>query len=246
MVKFVPPPDVAADTTDRDVGKICHSLLEYTSKGIDLDEAVGLLKDKSIISEKLWEERVDSTLPNIISFNDRIKAFAKTNPIQTIHTELKLGVSKDWKPCGFFDNNVHYRGVIDYVLKLQNGDIIVIDHKTGGSSEYVIRNSQFQLNSYEALFHSRYPVKGAVSGIHYIREGTVPLGERHEASYIETHIRSSIDFAIEAAIDRVKTDGYFKHVRGSLCKYCDYDNMCKSKEYTPLEEQSKLWVKENL
>jgi hypothetical protein len=49
--------------------------------------------------------------------------------------EYKMGLTKDIQACGFFDENVWFRGVADLVIV--NGETArVIDYKTGKSSEY--------------------------------------------------------------------------------------------------------------
>ena len=49
--------------------------------------------------------------------------------------EYKMGLTKDLQACGFFDENVWFRGVAD--LLIINGDTArVIDYKTGKSSEF--------------------------------------------------------------------------------------------------------------
>ena len=50
--------------------------------------------------------------------------------------EHKLGLTKDLKPCGFFDNNVWWRGVADLlILDRDKGVATSVDYKTGKSSE---------------------------------------------------------------------------------------------------------------
>ena len=49
--------------------------------------------------------------------------------------EYKMGLTSDLQACGFFDENVWFRGVADLVVI--NGEVArVIDYKTGKSSEY--------------------------------------------------------------------------------------------------------------
>jgi hypothetical protein len=49
--------------------------------------------------------------------------------------EYKMGLTSDLQACGFFDENVWFRGVADLVII--NGEVArVIDYKTGKSSEY--------------------------------------------------------------------------------------------------------------
>lgn len=46
------------------------------------------------------------------------------------HTERKIALNKRMEPCGFFENDVWFRGVIDY-SKLHDNLAVVIDYKTG-------------------------------------------------------------------------------------------------------------------
>ena len=49
--------------------------------------------------------------------------------------EYKMGLTSDLRACGFFDENVWFRGVADLVII--NGDTArVIDYKTGKSAQY--------------------------------------------------------------------------------------------------------------
>lgn len=51
------------------------------------------------------------------------------------HCELKFGLTEDLEPCGFFDSNVWFRGVVD--LAIIDGDsATIIDYKTGKSARY--------------------------------------------------------------------------------------------------------------
>lgn len=56
----------------------------------------------------------------------------------TKHTELKLGVRKTdsgYEPCGFFDKDVWWRGIVD--LAIINGSTAhMIDYKTGKNAKY--------------------------------------------------------------------------------------------------------------
>lgn len=49
--------------------------------------------------------------------------------------ELELGLTKEFKPCGFRDKDVWFRGIAD--LLVINGDKArIVDYKTGKSSQY--------------------------------------------------------------------------------------------------------------
>ena len=56
--------------------------------------------------------------------------FAEDLPGQYQRTELKLGVTADYRPCEFFSSEVWCRCVVDFV-KVNNDVAVVIDWKTG-------------------------------------------------------------------------------------------------------------------
>jgi hypothetical protein len=49
--------------------------------------------------------------------------------------ENKLGLTIDFKPCGFFDKNVWWRGIADIII-VQGDTILTVDYKTGTKSKY--------------------------------------------------------------------------------------------------------------
>lgn len=51
------------------------------------------------------------------------------------HCELKMGLTKDLKPCGFFDKTVWFRGIVD-LLEIDGTTAYVVDYKTGKSARY--------------------------------------------------------------------------------------------------------------
>jgi|TARA_R100000479_G_scaffold142490_2_gene78187 hypothetical protein len=51
------------------------------------------------------------------------------------HCELKMGLTEDLEPCGFFDKNVWFRGVVDLLI-VADDRAWVIDYKTGKSARY--------------------------------------------------------------------------------------------------------------
>ena len=46
------------------------------------------------------------------------------------HTEQKIALNKQARPCGFFAGDVWYRGAIDY-MKIDGETALIIDYKTG-------------------------------------------------------------------------------------------------------------------
>lgn len=80
------------------------------------------------------------------------------------YVEHKLGLTADFKPCGFFDKDVWFRGVPDVlVVNRETGVARVGDWKTGKSSRYA---DTAQLELMAAMVMQHFPeinkVKGAL------------------------------------------------------------------------------------
>lgn len=80
------------------------------------------------------------------------------------HCELKLGLTADFKPCGFFDKDVWFRGIPDLlIINKETGVARVVDYKTGKSSRYA---DTAQLELLAGMVMQHFPevkkVKGAL------------------------------------------------------------------------------------
>jgi hypothetical protein len=236
-----------SDPTSANVGKAAHEILEGILLGKTVDKAFSQVKknyiDKKVLTADQWGEKVDLLHYNITRFKDRIDDFNRKNPIKRIFTEIRSGVTKDFEPTGFFSDDVWLRGVIDLVLLLECMDSVIIDHKTGGGQGPITPFTE-QLDWYKILMHFGIEkMRGIQTGIHFIGEGEVKMGDYSPASDIENKLKNTLMMSLEGAIDMLLEKGYFKHVRGSYCKWCEYDNLgCKSGELKPLELSTKKWI----
>lgn len=53
----------------------------------------------------------------------------------TKYCEYKMGLTRNLEPCGFFDSEVWWRGIVDYMCV--NDDLaIMVDYKTGKTAKY--------------------------------------------------------------------------------------------------------------
>jgi len=79
--------------------------------------------------------------------------------------EQKLGLTADLEPCGFFDKNVWFRGIVD--LLIIEGDVATIcDYKTSKSSRYA-EKGQLELMALSIFRH--YPqVKTIRAGLLFV------------------------------------------------------------------------------
>lgn len=249
IIKYKIPEQLqaASDPVSAEVGKAAHQILEYSVMGKSLEECyaktrVDYVDKNKALTEYQWSELVQSLEYNISSFMERMEALSRSTKIRRVMTELRIAITKDYEPTGFFSHDAWLRGVVDLILHLENGDIIIIDHKTGGG-EGSPKVYKSQLDWYKVLFHYGIDeINGAQTGIHFIKAGEIKMVDFSGKSEIEGHLKNTLEMSIEGALDSVREKGFFKHVRGSYCKWCEYDNVgCKSGELKSTEINTKKW-----
>jgi hypothetical protein len=247
--KVPPSLKIQDDPLSANVGSAAHLALEEIMKGKTFEKAMAIAKKKFVDTDKAmteaqWTEHLDSLAYNIRNFKDRIDAFERQNPIKRVLTEIRVAFNKDFEPTGFFADDAFLRGVIDLVLILDCLDGVIIDHKHGGG-EGGIKNYTEQLDWYKVMVHFGVQKLNAIqTGIHFIRMGDIKLEYSATASYdVENHLRNLLVMSIEGAVETLKSLGYYKHVRGSYCKWCEFDNLgCKDGTLKPLELSTRKFI----
>jgi hypothetical protein len=106
----------------------------------------------------------DVPLPGKFSFAQKMLDSLKSKNGDKL-CELKLGITEDLEPCGFYDDNVWFRGIADLIIL--DGDLAwVIDYKTGKSSKYADKG-QLELMALSVFKH--YPqVKTIRAGLVFV------------------------------------------------------------------------------
>jgi hypothetical protein len=254
--KTIVPPPVSIIT---ETGKAAHRILELTVMGKSVEDAFRLVKKEfaEVLPGDLWDNGdgsheaggVGRSEYSITKFMERLDAFEKRHPVKRYITELKIGVTKDWYPTGFFTNDpeapekdVYIRGVIDLIIQLQSGDVVFIDHKNGPDPAFGVKNYQNQLDWYKVMFSKGVePYGNAQSGVHFVRAGEVVMGSLTEKVDVETKLHNRVEFEIRGAVDKVKELGFFKHIAGSACTYCEFKDICKSGALKSLEADTKKY-----
>jgi hypothetical protein len=236
------------DTLVSDVGTSAHRILELIMRGKDVStaykeaakEIIGAPKGgfgKASLTAEQWKDKIETLEMNISTFAEAMDTFQRKNNVKRIHTELKIGVNRDFEPTGFMGEDVFYRGICDLILQIDTGgsdkktDLVIIDHKHGGGEfNTTVKNYQSQLDTYKVLFHHGIePIAGAQSGIHFIKEGKRLWGDYKSAETIEKTLRGDIEWKLDGICDKVKELGFFKHIRGQThCQYCEFNAECKA------------------
>ncbi len=76
----------------------------------------------------------DTPIPEKFKYAESALTNLKNKPGKKL-CEYKLGLTEDLEPCGFFDENVWFRGIADLII-LDGDTAWVVDYKTGKSARY--------------------------------------------------------------------------------------------------------------
>lgn len=133
------------------------------------------------------------------------------------HCELKLGVTKaswGYDPCGFFDKEVWYRGIVD-LLVIDGDRAWMIDYKTGKNAKYA---DMKQLDLMAGAIFVKFPqVQKIKSALLYVVSNDLIK---------KTHYRDELDSYMEVfgdQLDRLEAamdSGVFNAKSGPLCGWC--------------------------
>lgn len=228
-LKIKAPEVLTEDSYVTYVGRAAHLWLERVTLGDTLDQGLEAAKAEHFheVTDKYWD-KVEDLRGSVSRFQQRMIEFTARTPVKKIYPELKIGITKDMKPTGFFAKDVYFRGVLDLPIHLQSGDLVLLDHKYGGEGTWGLKNYMRQLNSQKVLFHlGQSRLRGAQSGIHFIMNSEVTMAKYVTSEEIETSLARDLFMDIKDAVKVVQDSKVFTHKRGSQCKYCNYRSLCE-------------------
>lgn len=138
--------------------------------------------------------------------------FAAPFDVWKPRVEVKLGITRDGKPTGFFDKDVAGRGMADVVV-MQNTSAMIFDHKTG-KSKY---EHPFELEIHAMFLKAANPQLTKVSGSFiWLKEDR--MGSPHDLSdFNSTWAR------VNNTVERIEDDmasGEWEKKRNPLCGWC--------------------------
>jgi hypothetical protein len=106
----------------------------------------------------------DTPIPEKFKYAEAALISLKNKPGKKL-CEYKLGLTEDLEPCGFFDENVWFRGIADLII-LDGDTAWVVDYKTGKSARYADKG-QLELMALATFKH--FPeVKKVKAGLLFV------------------------------------------------------------------------------
>jgi len=126
--------------------------------------------------------------------------------------ELKMGITKEGKPTGFFDNDVWFRGKAD-VVAISGTVAFLPDWKTGKR-----REEPFELATNGMLVHAHNPYLTKITGAYvWLKENA--MGLMHDVS--DTNSTWARVNNIAEEIQSCMQTGEWEKKRTPLCSWCD-------------------------
>lgn len=230
-----------------DVGRAAHKILELIISGKSIGDSFAAAKREYVphsMPLEDWDNNVARLEYNITGFRERLDTFETKHGVKRYVQEIRVGLTEDLQPTGFFSDDVYFRGILDFGIQINSGDVIILDHKTGAPAVMGVRNFKTQLDTYKVLFHHGIEkVEGAQSGIHFIKDGEIILDDYTPKKEIEGRLVNELQFYIQGCVDKTVNLGYFKHFRGPYCKWCEYNKECSEGKLLETEQKTVRFFK---
>lgn len=144
----------------------------------------------------------------------------------SLYTQLKMGIRKDFTPCGFFDKDVWGRGVLDVALvskETREGiarTALITDWKTGKNSEgKSYSNNGLQLKIFGLLLFKHFPRITDVTAFNlWLKSNEIGKPWKWSRSDQEPLWREVLPkiMAMEAAYEKMR----WPEMPGPLCGWC--------------------------
>ncbi len=134
--------------------------------------------------------------------------------------ENKLGFDRNWKPVGFFDPDVYFRGVIDFHFR-QDQLAVIVDWKTNRQiPESVEKNLQLRAYGW-GVKRAIYPdAEEILLKLHFLRYGV----ERQVL--LSPDDLKTVPDEITRQIAKIEADTRFEPTPGSFCGWCGLTAHC--------------------
>ena len=167
-----------------------------------------------------WAERKQVSHPDIAAIWERFYQSFTLPQMEAPGVENKLGFDRNWQPCGFFDPEVHFRGVIDFHFR-QNDLAVVVDWKTNRQvPETVEKNLQLRVYGW-AVKQAVYPdAEEILLKLHFLRYGV----ERQVL--LAPDDLATVPDELDEKIARIESDTKFEPNPGSFCSHCGLAAHC--------------------
>lgn len=214
----VPAPEVLPEAR---VGKAVHAALEHALNGDPVAEAIAT--GRAPLTAESEQRRYDAICTGIPAFLERITAFRRRRRVKRQLVEFSLAVREDFTPTQFYSGDGFYRGIFDAGYLYEDGNLALIDHKTGVRRPSM--SATEQLEGYAVLAAPYFRnARRFWLGVHWVADGDVEWTRAIEHAEINQRFVPSVVSNIEAAALAVG-DGPRPNP-SPWCGHCSYRSIC--------------------
>jgi hypothetical protein len=142
-------------------------------------------------------------------------------PMDSPGVEKQIAFNREWEPCGYWDNDVYFRMVLDLTF-LQGGLAVVKDWKSNRSViRQIEKNLQLRTYGWGAL-RALYPgAEEILLKLYFMRYGYEP-----EPVLLTPDDLNSVPDELEAKIAEIEAEKHFDPRPGSYCSWCGVQTHC--------------------
>lgn len=206
------------------IGNVAHRAQELAINGTSTSTAIKTATgEKDNLTHK-EREILQSFAGSVDLFLQKLNEFGNKYPIKETRTEMEWAITSDYKPCGYWDSEAMIRGIVDVALLLENGYLIIIDHKSG--KKRAISKYAVQLDVYTVMGYAQFPgVKGVQTAINFMaHDADIKWGPPRSPEYIETVLQPWLTKYLTDKVTKLET---FGASITPLCGWCDYRDICE-------------------
>ena len=163
--------------------------------------------------EKIDINEIDIHLDSLASFFNR--AF--------IENDYKLFSQEEY----LTDEKHNFSGITDIILETPNGDLIVIDYKTGSSSSF--SKCRLELGYYKMIVESNYEKNVVSAGIFFTKDNKLRLLHFKDNDNKRIYMcNQELDEGLDTLYEVRKNinESKFPKEEQFLCRYCTYSSIC--------------------
>jgi RecB family exonuclease len=219
-IEKLPEPEVMPEAR---IGKAIHDALERALGGAP--PAVAVATARELLPEGIERARYDHLSEGIPRFLERIDGFRRKRRVGRELVEYSLAVRENMSSTQFYAGDALFRGVFDIGLLYDEGNLAVIDHKTGARVPNL--NITEQLEGYAVLAAAWFrSVRRVWLGIHWVAAAEVdwtrPLAAAEITHDLVPRVLANIEAAALAVDDGPRANP------GVWCERCNYRSICPS------------------
>ena len=213
-------PEKETNTDALQFGSFIHKVLEEgvtATTEEELFEIAKIVKSQYKFDEDARERQTVKCIKNFVNFNNSLSSCEQVSTEQMFAVELKQGYAVN--------------GIIDRVVKSQDGNYLVIDYKTSkraSTKRQLFHDPQMLLYAYAISVLYKVPI-ASVTLAHYYphldKLVNIKFSEPHVLMYMKKLTQKIWE------IRKKKKDDFFPQVN-QFCDWCGYRDMCPKQNPT--------------